>query len=273
MKDACKNRYMIIRTYSSDYLTHCLLVMNHNRYQTTMSLMNKITRNIDHSLEEYTRLIAERFDLDQESLLEMWNNLTKMRVRPKNAPKKRSAYQCFCEEQRSILKKQNPDISFGEVSKITSNRWKALTEKEKDKYKHIAHNKMPTPKDKPLVEMSKSQLLEKALQMGIKIAKSKPKEFIIKSIQDAENKDKDHDGEESGGETDETESITCASSAEGASPSDVSALIEEEEEEEDDVDHVAIYKKMTCSELVQLCKSKGLATSGSKEVLIRRLIN
>lgn len=238
-----------------------------------MSLMNKITKNVENSLQEYTRILAEKFDLNQDSLLEIWNDMTKMKVRTKDAPKKRSAYQAFCAEQRTILKKQNPEISFGEISKITSTRWKALTAEQKAKYATVKKSTTPTPKTKStpaLKDLSKSQLLEKAHQMGIKVAKAKSKEFILKAIQDAEG-NKGSEDEDSGSET---ASVTSASSSE-SSAVHFSTLVEEEDEgeENEEEDKMTMYKKMTCSELVQICKNKGLATTGSKEVLIRRLMN
>ena len=48
--------------------------------------------------------------------------------------KKISGYMVFCKEQRPILKKESPDMPFGQVGKELGKRWKALSDKEKEQY-------------------------------------------------------------------------------------------------------------------------------------------
>lgn len=221
--------------------------------------MNKITKNIENALQEYTRLLAEKYQLDQEELLNLWTETTKMKIRRKDAPKKpKSAYQNFQSEQIKIIREENPSISFGEISKITSNRWKELPVGEKSKYAsapvaHSSPSPVPSSSSPVLKNLSKSKLLEKATDLGLKIAKNKSKEFILNAIEEAMAK------------TPDTSPVSSESS-----PVDASSYVEEEEEEED---MLSKYKSMKPSELVEVCKKKGLASTGSKEILIRRLLN
>jgi len=60
--------------------------------------------------------------------------------KPKNkkdpkAPKKGlTAYNFFCKEMREVVKKENPDASFGELSKLVGEKYKSLTEEEQKKW-------------------------------------------------------------------------------------------------------------------------------------------
>merc|ERR1711879_839273 len=52
-----------------------------------------------------------------------------------NAPKKaQSAYMIFCNENRPIVKEENPDASFGEMGKLLGARWKELSDEGKKPY-------------------------------------------------------------------------------------------------------------------------------------------
>lgn len=52
-----------------------------------------------------------------------------------NAPKRSlSAYMFFANENRDIVKAENPDITFGQVGKVLGEKWKALTEEDKLPY-------------------------------------------------------------------------------------------------------------------------------------------
>ena len=56
-----------------------------------------------------------------------------------NAPKKPlSSFMLFSQAQRSVIKQENPDASFGEMGKLIGNKWKEIDEKEKAKYQELA---------------------------------------------------------------------------------------------------------------------------------------
>jgi len=61
-----------------------------------------------------------------------------------NAPKRGlSAYMFFANEQRENVRTENPGIAFGQVGKVLGERWKALSEKQRQPYeaKAIADKK------------------------------------------------------------------------------------------------------------------------------------
>lgn len=52
-----------------------------------------------------------------------------------NAPKRGlSAYMFFANEQRDSVRAENPGIAFGQVGKVLGERWKALSEKQRQPY-------------------------------------------------------------------------------------------------------------------------------------------
>ncbi|KKY26747.1 putative nucleosome binding protein [Phaeomoniella chlamydospora] len=56
-----------------------------------------------------------------------------------NAPKRGlSAYMFFANEQRENVRDENPGVTFGQVGKILGDRWKALSEKQREPYERKA---------------------------------------------------------------------------------------------------------------------------------------
>ncbi|BDA45001.1 probable non-histone chromosomal protein 6 [Coccomyxa sp. Obi] len=56
-----------------------------------------------------------------------------------NAPKKAlSAFMFFSSAKRDEVKKENPEISFGEVGKVLGEKWKAIGATEKAKFEEMA---------------------------------------------------------------------------------------------------------------------------------------
>jgi len=52
-----------------------------------------------------------------------------------NAPKRGlSAYMFFANEQRDNVRNENPGIAFGQVGKVLGERWKALSDKQRQPY-------------------------------------------------------------------------------------------------------------------------------------------
>lgn len=52
-----------------------------------------------------------------------------------NAPKRGlSAYMFFANEQRDCVRLEHPGIAFGQVGKVLGERWKALSEKQRQPY-------------------------------------------------------------------------------------------------------------------------------------------
>jgi len=56
-----------------------------------------------------------------------------------NAPKRPlTAYMFYNQDNRSQLKEKNPELSFGELGKLIGQKYKALTDEEKEKYNNMA---------------------------------------------------------------------------------------------------------------------------------------
>lgn len=61
------------------------------------------------------------------------------KVKDPNAPKRpMSSYFHFMNAERNALKTVEPDLKFGELTKKLTDRWKALSDKEKKKYEELA---------------------------------------------------------------------------------------------------------------------------------------
>ncbi|CAH2351911.1 non-histone chromosomal protein 6 [[Candida] railenensis] len=73
-----------------------------------------------------------------------------------DAPKRSlSAYMFFANENRDIVRAENPGISFGQVGKLLGEKWKALTGDEKVPYETKAET------DKKRYEKEKAEYAKK----------------------------------------------------------------------------------------------------------------
>ncbi|KAF2432839.1 hypothetical protein EJ08DRAFT_647932 [Tothia fuscella] len=62
-------------------------------------------------------------------------NTTTKRKKDPNAPKRGlSAYMFFANDNRDKVREDNPGIKFGEVGKMLGEKWKELTDKDKEPY-------------------------------------------------------------------------------------------------------------------------------------------
>ena len=74
-------------------------------------------------------------------------------------PRTKSAYQFFCGDKRAVIKKDNPDASFGETQKLLGAAWKTLTKNQKEKYEKMASdakNSQQQPAPEPKTPKPKS---------------------------------------------------------------------------------------------------------------------
>lgn len=61
------------------------------------------------------------------------------RKKDPNAPKRAlSAYMYFANENRDLIRSENPDVSFGQIGKLLGERWKALDDQDKIPYEDKA---------------------------------------------------------------------------------------------------------------------------------------
>ena len=99
-----------------------------------MSLIKKITKTIDASINDFCATLAEKFDLNVDELLEIWKQNGGSSTTKSKTVKKRSAYVNYSMYLRPILLEENPDMTFGEISGETSKRWKLMSAEEKLEY-------------------------------------------------------------------------------------------------------------------------------------------
>lgn len=63
------------------------------------------------------------------------------RKKDPNAPKRAlSAYMFFANENRDIVRAENPGVTFGQVGRILGEKWKALNDEEKVPYEAKAES-------------------------------------------------------------------------------------------------------------------------------------
>ncbi|KAA8901828.1 hypothetical protein DIURU_003077 [Diutina rugosa] len=76
--------------------------------------------------------------------------------RDPDAPKRSlSAYMFFANENRDVVRSENPGVSFGQVGKLLGEKWKALTSEEKTPYEAKAEA------DKKRYEKEKAEYAKK----------------------------------------------------------------------------------------------------------------
>jgi structure-specific recognition protein 1 len=81
--------------------------------------------------EEITRSLKKAKD-------EKPKKAKKSKERENGVKRARSAYNFFCEEQRSKIVKDNPGVKPTDVMKLLGNLWKDISEDQKKKYEELA---------------------------------------------------------------------------------------------------------------------------------------
>lgn len=81
---------------------------------------------------------------------------TSRKKKDPDAPKRSlSAYMFFANENRDIVRAENPGISFGQVGKLLGDKWKQLTPEDKGPYESKAET------DKKRYEKEKAEYAKK----------------------------------------------------------------------------------------------------------------
>jgi hypothetical protein len=104
-------------------------------------LIPSILKNITPILENLIEKIAEDNDLDARVMKKKY--LNDLRTYKKKVSRRKgiiNAYAAFLgdKEVEENLRKDNPDATFGELSKLKGPLWKSLSEKEREIYKQKA---------------------------------------------------------------------------------------------------------------------------------------
>lgn len=92
----------------------------------------------DKFIQKYQEDISKRYkNVNIETLKDIWLNVSidntsePIKVEKK---KKKSSYQNFFAITRAEITSQNPELKFGEISKLISQKWKSMTKEEKNSY-------------------------------------------------------------------------------------------------------------------------------------------
>ena len=121
---------------------HTITTSTHTHTHTLMSILNTIAKVLTAELSKsLPEALAKRFELDSEEvksflseyLSDQLGKVTKKRSK-KDGPGRVSGYLVFSAENRNKIKKENSDISFGEMNSELGKRWKALSESTKKKW-------------------------------------------------------------------------------------------------------------------------------------------
>jgi len=193
-----------------------------------MTLYRTIENQIQKSVVEFCRLLAEKHSLSEEELLDTWKTVAGAPATNKNKkgekkPRKSSAWQNFAKATRPLVKTEMPDLTFGEMSSEIGRRWRLLSDKEKAQYASKATT--PKPLGLPVATEIRSPVETTPSIKNTPVAIASP----VKSPSPLKTKPKKKQGKKKVEEIDEE-----------ASP----------------------YEKMSVKELKAVCKEKGLTIKG-----------
>lgn len=115
-----------------------------------------VMKSVDRYMEEFITRVHETFGISREQLEGLWVDIKKKKTVKKHSSsmmkggrKKKSNWMIFCEQHRSELS----HLSFSEIAKELSRRWKLLNEDQKSMYteehlKNQIQNQKSPPKKK-----------------------------------------------------------------------------------------------------------------------------
>lgn len=99
------------------------------------TVISKMGEILDQHLREFFSTIETEYKLPKDVLWKKWKDDDKSVKKDK-----KSDYQVFFSIQRNKMVKENPNITFGEISKQVSIMWKNLSMEEKLYYTNIFQN-------------------------------------------------------------------------------------------------------------------------------------
>lgn len=149
-------------------------------------MMKKIMTVLDQELHDFFSMVEKKHDIPDGSLWKEWDGSkpvvasnpseTVIPTDPQVKDQKKSNYQIFFSIQRSLLMKENPNMSFGEVSKKISSMWKEIPPEEKSKYVREEGSVYDHMSIKQLKKLCKDKNLT---------VKSSKKEDLVKALNDS----------------------------------------------------------------------------------------
>ena len=118
------------------------------------ALLSTFQANMNNAINEYASQIATKFNINQEELVQLWNNMNDSPVKGLKKPKKvkkkskgkkkKSGFILYSMENRDKLKEENPEMKFTDISKLLGKNWKSLNDEEKEVFNKKAREEEPT---------------------------------------------------------------------------------------------------------------------------------
>ncbi len=98
----------------------------------------EISALTDRYIQRYQEEISKKYkNVNMETLKNIWMNLNIQNPTSSvklDKKKKKSSYQNFFGIARAEIASENPQLKFGEISKLVSQKWKGMTKEEKQTY-------------------------------------------------------------------------------------------------------------------------------------------
>ena len=118
------------------------------------ALLSTFQANMNNAINEYASQIATKFNINQEELVQLWNNMNDSPVKGLKKPKKvkkkskgkkkKSGFILYSMENRDKLKEKNPEMKFTDISKLLGQNWKSLSDEEKEVFNKKAREEEPS---------------------------------------------------------------------------------------------------------------------------------
>ena len=118
------------------------------------ALLSTFQANMNNAINEYASQIAIKFNINQEELVQLWNNMNDSPVKGLKKPKKvkkkskgkkkKSGFILYSMENRDKLKEENPEMKFTDISKLLGKNWKSLNDEEKEVFNKKAREEEPS---------------------------------------------------------------------------------------------------------------------------------
>lgn len=106
--------------------------MNNEKEIQVIQKLERENKNIEKLFKKLK--ISNDKEITLNEIIERNNNYIEPPKRPL------SAYMFFSKEKRLDIKKQNPEMKLGDISKIVGKSWKIISEDDKKKYNKMSDN-------------------------------------------------------------------------------------------------------------------------------------
>jgi len=252
-----------------------------------MSLFRHIQKQVDGTVHIFCERLVEMYKhavdddaMGVEEMMRLWKEVsTRKRKISLKTKRKKSAYVVFSQHLRRVLKEEHPAMSFGDMSKEIGRRWKELSPSEKEAFK-IDQGLTPAVATPITSAVEEEDLLE-GMTTEVPVAGSSPAGSDTETGADKEEEDE----KEVTVAVAETMTETVVETE--TMMVETCPIVESDNDDDDDDEDKAKtvvtdlatmyqqYKRMTVTELAQICKARNVTSKGikKKESLIQLLMN